>query len=95
MRTYLTKLIWFEDRLSSIGSGWLAALTLLCVTSLAALIGGLIGFLEDLAYLATENDFGMALISLGFVLMTGAALWVLSCCVGALSRRLLLYFRGL
>ncbi len=94
VRSHLTKLLWFEDRLSSLGLGWLVGLTLLGAGTLAGIAAGLLGFLEDLAFLLSENDFRIVLIALGFVLMAGTALWVLSCCLGALSRRLILYLRG-
>jgi hypothetical protein len=65
------------------------------MAGLGGIAAGLLGLLEDLAFLLAENDFRIVLIALGFVLVAGAALWVLSCCLGALSRRLLLYLRGL
>lgn len=94
VRNHLTKLLWFEDRLSSLGLGWLSALTVLGAGVLVGIAAGLLGFLEDLAFLIAENDFRIILIALGFVLIAGTALWVLSCCLGALSRRLLFYLRG-
>ncbi len=95
MRRYLTTLLWYEDRLSSVRSCWLVLLSLASTTGLFLLVVGLFDFLDELAFLVGENDFRTVLISFLFVLATSAALWVLSCCLGALSRRVLLRLRGL
>ncbi|MFO1497546.1 MAG: hypothetical protein U1G07_03980 [Verrucomicrobiota bacterium] len=95
MRNYLTSLLWYEDKLSSLSSRWLFAIILLCGFALASLGVGLRQFLDDLAYLLSENDLTMAAIVLAALVVSSAVLWVLSCCVGALARRAVLYLRGL
>ena len=95
VRKYLTHLLWPEDRLSSLSSRSLVSLILLCGLVLSTIALGTIQFLDDLAYLLAENDLMMALIVLQSLLVISAALWVLSCCAGALARRVLLRLRGL
>jgi hypothetical protein len=65
------------------------------VAGLGTLVAALRAFLEDLVFLLPENDFKTAAILLGFLVLTSKALWLLSCCLGALGRRLLLRLRGL
>jgi len=95
VRNYLTTLLWHEDRLSSLSSKYLLALGLLSTAAVALLYRSLIQFLDDLTFLLSENDLGTALVLLTFLLVISTALWVVSCCFGALARRALLRIRGL
>lgn len=95
MRTYLTKLLWHEDRLSSLSSAYLGLLSSLCFGVVASLVWACLRFYEDSALLLAENDFTTAIILVELHLAVSAALWVFSCCLGASIRRVVLYFRGL
>jgi hypothetical protein len=50
-------------------------------------------FLDNLTYLAGENDLRSLGIIANLVLACGAATWVLSCCLGTLGHRMVLRLR--
>ncbi len=95
VRNYLTKLVWYQDRLCSLSSAWLVTIALGSVVGLAALAIGADQFMDDLTFLLGEHDARTASILFGFLLLGSIGLWVLSCCLGALGRRIMLYFKGL
>jgi hypothetical protein len=71
------------------------AVTVLCLAGLRLLSVELLQFLDDLAFLLSENDAKTIAIILDLLLVMSAALWLLSCCLGALARKWLLHLRGL
>lgn len=95
VRNYLTTFIWYQDRLCSLSSAWLIVLSLGCVIELGGLAFALYQFLDDLAFLLFEADLRIVGIFFGLLLVISIGLWVLSCCLGALGRRAVLYLRGL
>ncbi len=95
MRTYLTKLVWFQDRLCSLASAWLVTIALGCVIGLAAVAVGLIEFMEDLTFLLGDHEVRTASILFCFLLLGSIGLWVFCCCLAALARRVMLYLKGL
>ena len=95
MRKYLTTWLWYEDHLCSLSSSWLSALLFVSLAGVATLTLGLVQFWDDLAILIGENDARSVLILAESLILASAALWVSSCCLVALGRRLLLERRGL
>ena len=95
MRTYLTTWLWYEDRICCLPAVCLFMLSILSASFLAVLVLGTRPFLDDLTFLFEDNDVTMAVVLAELVLLASAALWLLSCCLAALTRRLLLYIRGL
>ncbi len=95
MRRYLTTLRWYEDRLCSLSSKWLASLSLVCLAGLSALIAWFAQFQDDLVPLMGERDRGTVIILAGLLLLASAALWLVSICLAALGRRLVLYLKGI
>jgi len=94
-RKYLTTVIWFKDKLCSLPSVYLVLFCLACLLGLGALALLMFQFLDDLAFLIMDGDLTLAGIFFGLLLLTSIALWLLSCLLAALGRRLILYFRGL
>jgi hypothetical protein len=94
VRRYLTKLRWYEDRLCSLSSFWLVLLSLGCVAGLSLLAFWMAPLLDDLSLLAVEGDFRVLLTLLDIVLINSSALWLLSFCLAALTRRVVLCCRG-
>ena len=95
MRRYLTTLRWYEDRLCSLSSAWLIALSLACLAGLGTLAFWMPQFFDDLTFLVSESDVRILATLLGLLLLTSAGLWVLSFSLAALGRRLVLYVKGL
>jgi hypothetical protein len=95
VRNYFTTWLWYEDRVSTLSSSFLIAISCLCLATLAASGIGLVRFLDDLAFLVAENDVRTGLVLVHFLLVASAAFWVLSCALVALTRKWLLYWRGL
>jgi hypothetical protein len=95
VRTYLTTWLWYEDRLCCLPAVCLFALTILSASFLTVLGLGARPFLDDLTFLFVDNDLTTAVVLAELVLLASAGLWLLSCCLAALARRLLLYIRGL
>ena len=95
MRRYLTTWIWYEDRLESLPSRYLAGLSVVCLTGLGTLTWAMLQFLDDLTFLLSDYDARIIFVLVQILLTSSAALWVLSCCLGALARRLVLRRRGL
>lgn len=95
MRNHFTTFVWFGDRLSSLSSAWLLLLSVLSLGGLAEGMTGLAQFLDDLVFLVSDNDLKTAILLLGLLLLLSTALWLLSCSLGALARKAILYIRGL
>jgi hypothetical protein len=95
VREYFTTWLWYQDRLCSLSSRCLAGLSVICLAGLGTLGWALRQFLDDLAFLISENDAKSIFVVLEILLVSSAATWVLSCCLGALGRRLMLWLRGL
>src|SRR4051812_22731441 len=96
VRKNLTTLLWYEDRLCSLSSTYLFFLSFFCLAVMGALAVGMREFLDDLTFLMTDSEGARAAsLLLGLLLLWSSALWVLSCCLGALGRKWLLYIRGL
>lgn len=95
VRRYLTTLRWYEDRLCSLSSRWLASLSLVCLAGLGALLVWFSRFQDDLVPLMGEKDRGTVITLTGLLLLASAALWLVSVCLAALGRRLVLFLRGI
>ena len=95
MRTHITTLVWYADRLSSLSSPWLVVVSFLSLGGLGAAGMGIFEFLDDLTFLVSDTDLITIGVLLGLLLFASAAIWLLSCTLGALGRRLILYVRGL
>ena len=95
MRSYLTPLRWFEDRLASLPTAHLAILSAGCLAVLGAVLAGAIGLREDLALLMADDGREILLALPGLLLLAGASLWLFSCLLAALYRRLLLRIKGI
>jgi hypothetical protein len=95
VRRHLTTWVWYEDRLSSLPSA--VILGIACFSFAGLTLLGFVGieFLDDLAYLVGENDVRSLIIVADLCVASGAAIWVLSCCLGALAHRVMLRLRGL
>jgi hypothetical protein len=78
-----------------LSSACLFSLSLACLVGLGALGVQLFHFLDDIPFLLVESDAKTALTLFDLLLLTSIGLWLLSCCVGALVRRVLLYVKGL
>jgi hypothetical protein len=94
VRKYLTTWLWYQDRLTCLSVAWLSALTAFSAAFLAGLAVGTRHFLDDVTFLFVDNDMTMLAVSGELVLLASAAVWLLSCCLGALTRRLVLHVRG-
>jgi len=95
VRNYFTTWLWYQDRLCCLSMACLLSLTALSTTILAVLAVGTRHFLDDLTFLFVDNDVTAAAVSGELVLLASAAVWLLSCCLGTLTRRLVLHLRGL
>ena len=95
VRNYFTTWLWYQDRLCCLSLRCLLILTALSGTVLAVLGIGTRRFLDDLTFLFVDSDVTSAAVSGELVLLASAALWLLSCCLIALTRRVVLHRRGL
>jgi hypothetical protein len=95
VRNYLTTLIWYRDHLCSLSSAYLWMISLGSMAGLAGLAAGAIQFQDDLVFLLFDGDLTTVSVVFGLLLLISIALWLLSCCLAALGRRVILYFRGL
>jgi hypothetical protein len=95
VRKHLTTFRWYEDRLCSLPSRYLVCLSLSCFIGLGLLAYVAYQLGDDVPLLVSESDFKTAFALFDILLLTTAALWLLSCTLGALWRRFLLRRRGL
>jgi len=95
MRNYLTPFLWFEDRLSSLPTTHLVVFSVGCLAALGSVIVQALGLSDDFALLLADDGRDVPLALLGLFLLAAASLWLVSCLLATLGRRLLLRLRGL